>query len=172
MKYTNSNRGMLLEDLINYANEYYRKNNYALIYKKPTPIKINKTRRIGKSTHILDAFFEKPSTTDYNGIYKKLYLDFEAKQTNSRTSFPLNNISDNQIEHLIKVEELGGISFIIVMFSYFNEAYILKTSYLINFIGNKKSIPYKFFKENGIKICSIYNNPFDYLMAVDLVFDL
>ena len=36
------NRGMVLEDDLNVTNEYYRENDIAVIYKKPTPIKLVK----------------------------------------------------------------------------------------------------------------------------------
>ena len=35
-----ANRGMTLENDINITNEYYLENNIAVIYKKPTPIKV------------------------------------------------------------------------------------------------------------------------------------
>ncbi len=35
-----ANRGMDLEDMINQSNTYYLSENRAVIYKKPTPIKI------------------------------------------------------------------------------------------------------------------------------------
>ena len=37
-----SHLGVNFEDLINKSNEYYLKNDIAVIYKKPTPIKITK----------------------------------------------------------------------------------------------------------------------------------
>ena len=39
---SHSNRGMNLENAINQSNEYYLRNDIAVIYKKPTPITINK----------------------------------------------------------------------------------------------------------------------------------
>ena len=41
-KLSTSNRGMTLEQDINDSNKYYRDNNIAVIYKKPTPITVNK----------------------------------------------------------------------------------------------------------------------------------
>ena len=79
-------RGMSLESDINDTNKYYLDNDIAVIYKKPTPTKVIKL----DGNRIKDGFYEIPSTTDYNGIYKGKYVDFEAKETKSKTSFPLN----------------------------------------------------------------------------------
>ena len=38
-----ANRGMALENDINETNKYYREYDIALVYKKPTPIRITKT---------------------------------------------------------------------------------------------------------------------------------
>ena len=97
-----ANRGMNLEDDINSSNEYYRNKNICLIYKRPTPINIVKVD-YSRGARIIDAYFEKQSTTDYNGVYKGKYIDFEAKNTTNKTSFPLHNIYKHQIEHLKQV---------------------------------------------------------------------
>ena len=74
-----SNRGMDLESDINLSNEYYRNKGLAVIHKRPTPINIVKVD-YSKGARIIDAYFEKQSTTDYNGVYRGRYLDFEAKK--------------------------------------------------------------------------------------------
>ena len=63
------NRGMDLEYLIEKANEYYRDNDIAYIYKKPTPIKVVKTDYSKSGRRITDAFYEAPSTLDFNMLY-------------------------------------------------------------------------------------------------------
>lgn len=75
------NRGMTLEAELNDSNKYYLESNIAVIYKKPTPIKVVKQ----VNEKIVKAYFEKPSTTDYNGLYKGKYVDFEAKETKNTT---------------------------------------------------------------------------------------
>ena len=55
------NRGMNLENDLNITNEYYRDHDLALVYKKPTPIKISKVNY--DTMKITEAFFESPSTT-------------------------------------------------------------------------------------------------------------
>ena len=92
------NRGMTLENDINITNDYYKNNKIALIYKKPTPIKVIKVNYA--KTRILDGFYETQSTLDYNGIYKEKYIEFDAKETRSKTSYPLSNIHKHQLEHI------------------------------------------------------------------------
>ena len=105
------NRGMNLEEDINSTNNYYREKNIAFIYKKPTPIKLVKVDY--KKGKINEAYFEMPSTTDYNGIYKGKYIDFEAKETVNSKGFPLINIHLHQINHIRNIYEMKGICFLI-----------------------------------------------------------
>ena len=163
-----SNRGMNLENDINLSNEWYNNQGIALITKRPTPINIVKVD-YSKGARITDAYFEKQSTTDYNGVYKGRYLDFEAKNTKSKTSFPLSNIEEHQIVHLTKVIEHGGIAFFIIQFQMLNEVYLLDAQYVIDFYktNERKSIPYEVFKENGILIKQGYNPRLYYIDAVE-----
>ena len=90
------NRGMNLEDDLNQSNHYYKEKNIAYIYKKPTPIRVSKVDFKGKSAIIKEAFYMEPSTTDYNGIYKGHYIEFDAKECKTDT-FPLQNIHEHQV---------------------------------------------------------------------------
>ena len=88
--YQYANRGMTLEEDINASNEYYLTNQIAVIHKKPTPVQIVHVDYPHRSQAVIrEAYFKIPSTTDYNGVYKGKYIDFEAKETKSETSFPL-----------------------------------------------------------------------------------
>lgn len=170
-----SNRGMTLEEELNSSNEYYREIDKAIIYKKPTPIKITKVDYPSRqTTTIKEAFFTTPSTTDYNGIYKGYYIDFEAKETKSKTSFSLNNIHSHQIDHLKRIKEHGGISFIIVRFTSLNKTYLLETNPLCYFIDNnkRKSIPIKYFEENGYLIKDSLKPVIDYLKVIDYILEV
>lgn len=120
---------------------------------------------------IKEAFFDTPSTTDYNGIYKGKYVDFEAKETNSLTSFPLNNIHKHQIIHLNNIARHGGIAFIIVRFTMLNETYLLFQSDVQHFLDTqkRKSIPLSYFKECGYLLKDKFNPRVDYLEILDKV---
>jgi recombination protein U len=167
---TYSNRGMNLEADLNDTNEYYLYNEIAVIYKKPTPITINKVDyKSRRDAIITEAHFKIPSTTDYNGIYKGKYIDFEAKETKSNTSFPLANIHKHQIDHLKKIYNHGGIGFIIVRFVKLNKTYLLYIQDLLKFIDNNKrvSIPISYFEKHGYIIKEGINPRLDYLKIID-----
>lgn len=166
------NRGMNLEGDINITNKYYIDNKIAFIYKKPTPIQVTKVDYSKNNAIIKEAYFKEPSTTDYNGLYKGKYIDFEAKETDSKTSFPLKNIHNHQINHIKNMIENGGIAFIIVRFTELNRTYLLLGKDLISFIENNKrqSIPIIFFEQNAYLIEEKYIPRVDYLKIIDSIF--
>ena len=163
-----ANRGMFLEHIINDANTYYLSKDIAIIYKKPTPIKVlNVAYRSSKTTLIDKAVFSETSTLDYNGIYKGKYIEFDAKECKNSTSFPLSNIKPHQIEHIKNVMRHNGIVFLIIFMN--NKFYLLKGDSLISFIdnNNRKSIPYEYIEEKGYIIKEGYMPRIDYIKAID-----
>ena len=169
---TSANRGMNFESMINRTNEFYRDNDIAIIYKKPIPIQVvNVDYKSRSAARITEAYYKLPSTTDYNGVYKGKYIDFEAKETKSKTSFPIKNIHEHQIIHLNKSRLHGGLSFIIVYFSSLNKIYFLDSK-KVNFFyerskTGKKSISLDEFDESGYFIKEGYRKPVDYLHIID-----
>ena len=169
-KISYANRGMDLEYLINEANNYYLINDLAVIYKKPTPIQINKVSFASGKPEVTKGLFNQKSTLDYVGLYKGKYLDFDAKKTLNKNSFPLENIHKHQIDHIKRVINHGGIAFLIIEIN--NEIYLLPGINLVDFINNntRKSIPYLYIKENGYLINYGYKPILDYLKIIDKVF--
>ncbi len=168
-----ANRGMTLECDINLTNKYYLDNDMAVIHKKPTPLTIAKVEyKSNKEAIIREAYFKTPSTTDYNGLYRGMYIDFEAKETKSKSYFPLNNIHPHQIKHLEGIVNHGGVSFIIVRFTTLNLTFYLETSKLITFLKTSKrqSIPLEYFKDNGYLIKEGYQPRLDYLKIIDNIY--
>ena len=159
------NRGMTLEHDLNDTNKYYINHDIAIIHKKPTPIGIIKEN--GKK--ITDAYFKEKSTLDYNGIYKGYYIDFDAKETSSKTSFPLSSISNHQIKHIRDIIKHNGIVFLIIRFTKLNETYLLLGTNFINYIDNIKikSIPISYFKENAHLIEEKLLIRLDYIKIID-----
>lgn len=163
-------RGMELEKEINRTNAYYLAQDIAVIHKKPTPVTIVKVDYPKRSAaKITEAYFKLPSTTDYNGIYRGRYIDFEAKDNQLLTSFPLKSIHPHQIEHLAAVLRHGAIAFVIVRFVKKNEVFYCPADKVVDFYHNadRSSIPYSWFMENGRPIPSSYLKPVDYLAVVD-----
>lgn len=168
------NRGMVLEDDLNITNEYYRESGIAVIYKKPTPITIHKVNYKSRDNAFIEkASFKIPSTTDYNGIYKGKYIDFEAKETRSKTSFPLANIHEHQLKHLDSIVNHGGIGFIIVRFVTLNKTFLLMWEDIKEFIegDTRKSIPLSFFEKKGKLICLSLRPRLDYLKCIEVMYE-
>lgn len=164
---SHANRGMHLEELINEANKFYLDNDIALVYKKATPIGVVNVTSEKNTKVITKAYFKEPSTLDYNGIYKGMYIEFDAKECSSKTSFPLSNISCNQISHIRKVIFHKGVVFIIIKIT--NNYFLLPGNNLINFIKNnkRKSIPVDVLKKISLKICKNKNIVVDYITTLN-----
>lgn len=169
---TKANLGSDFEDEINESNEYYQNKNIAVIHKKPTPVQIVKVDYPARNkAKIVEAYYKTPSTTDYNGIYKEKYIDFEAKSCRE-LNFSFDRIYEHQIKHLDSIDKLGGIAFLIIEFSSIDEVYILPSKLLIekyneSLNGGRKSIPYDFIKDNGIFVKRGFNPRLSYLEAID-----
>ena len=173
VKDQHTNRGMRLEADLNDTNKYYRECDKALIYKKPTPIQVVRVDYPARNkAKIVEAYYKTPSTTDYNGIYKGRYIDFEAKDNMIVTAFPLKSIHEHQIRHLDAIVRHGGIAFVIVRFIKRSETYYVPADKMVRFVRSteRSSIPYDWFKENGILIPSSYTKPVDYLKVVDQLY--
>ena len=166
---------MKLESDINTTNQWYLDNETAVVHKKPTPITIVKVDYPKRSAaKITEAYFKLPSTTDYNGIYRARYIDFEAKECASRTSFPFKSLHPHQISHLSAVLKQGAIAFLIVRFTLYDETYYIPADQVIDYWQNsgRRSYPYEWFQEHGYLIPGSYVNPVDYIAIVDqLYFD-
>lgn len=165
------NRGMFLEHIINDSNTFYLSKDIAVIYKKPTPIKVLNISYRSKQTTLIDkAVFSETSTLDYNGIYKGKYIEFDAKECKNTTSFPLSNIKMHQIEHIKNIIRHGGTAFLIIFMN--NNFFLFKGEDLIEFINNndRKSIPYEIIKNKGHIIKEGYMPRIDYIKVIDEVY--
>jgi recombination protein U len=167
-----SNRGMTLEEDINETNQYYLVHKTAVIHKKPTPVQIVDVHYPTRSAAVIkEAYFKQPSTTDYNGVYKSRYIDFEAKETKNKTSFPLQNFHEHQIKHMESVFMQDGITFVLLRFSLSEEVFLLPFEALKKYWerminGGRKSIRKEEIEEAGFRIPLGLHPRVDYLKIV------
>jgi recombination protein U len=173
-----SNRGMTLEEDLNETNSYYLDRKIAVIHKKPTPVQIVNVDYPRRSAAVIkEAYFKQASTTDYNGVYKGMYIDFEAKETKFSTSFPLKNFHEHQIVHMKAVLDQNGICFVILRFSTEEEVYLLEASHLLSFWerminGGRKSITKEEITEFGYRIPLGLHPRIDYIKVIDYLYKL
>ena len=167
---SHSNRGMNLESALNQSNEYYLSNDKALIFKKPTPIGVVDVSYKNHKKVIEKAYFKEQSTLDYNGLYRGKYIEFDAKETLNKTSFPLSNIHEHQTTQIRNVIKHGGIIFLVIRMNNLN--YLLTGEDYISYIdnNNRKSISYEYIKEKAHLIKEAYRPQLDYLKVVDEVY--
>lgn len=151
-----SNRGKWLEGVIEASNKQYYERGLAIINKIPTPMA--KNSRSGRY------FYSEKSTVDFIGISFGKYIAFDTKETTTNT-FPFSNVKHHQLKYLDDVAYHGGKAFLIILFKKHNELYKLTISeykHLMNTL-ERKSIPYKWFKENKTPIHSKLGVYYDYL---------
>ncbi len=138
-------RGSAFEELINMTNEQYRKEGLALIQKIPTPIK---PIEIDSDKHVIKlAYFEQKSTVDYIGVMGGIPICFDAKECGKK-SLPFSNIHPHQVAFMSDFSEQGGISFLLVHFTDYEETYVLPIEVLKQYYEDpegRSSVPYTAF---------------------------
>ncbi|GAB3060019.1 Holliday junction resolvase RecU [Salinicoccus sesuvii] len=166
-------RGMTLEKDLDQTNQYYLESGRAVIHKKPTPVQIvNVDYPSRNKAKIDEAYFKVPSTSDYNGVYRGRYIDFEAKETRNDQRFPFINIHAHQVNHMKQCHEQGGVVFIIIRFSLYDESYLMPIEHFLPFWdlfqeGGRKSIRYQDIKASALLLKQGMNPRISYLDAVD-----
>lgn len=169
-------RGMSFEGDLEKSNVFYLAADIAVIHKKPTPMQIVKVDYPKRAAaKVTEAYFRTPSTTDFNGVFKGRYIDFEAKQVSNKTSFPLQNLHEHQVKHMEQSHQHGGIVFLLVKFSQLNEIYLLPYEKLRPFWqeyrqGIRKSIKRTEFALAGERVPEGIYPRIDYLKIVQKSF--
>lgn len=165
---------MTLEDDINQSNTFYVEAGIAVIHKKPTPVQIVDVHYPKRSAAVIkEAYFKQASTTDYNGVYNGHYIDFEAKETKNKTSFPLQNFHLHQITHMKQVVAQKGICFVLLRFSHTDEVYLVDATHLIARYedqSERKSIPKHEIESFGYMVALGVAPRLDYLRIVREVY--
>lgn len=161
------NLGMTLEKDVSTSCDYFIDRGIAVFYKRPTPIHVYNVAP-DNHFHITEAYFETKSTTDYNGLYRGKYIDFECKETRTK-SFLMDRVKEHQIKHLLRVKELGGIGFYLIRFSGYDETYILDASYIgERFLARSRAgFSRDFIKMHGTLVTSAYSPRLNLIKALD-----
>lgn len=154
------NRGMLLESIINKTLKIYSDNEIGIFHKKTLPITFSgiKSKEGGK-LEIEQGWITSKSTADYYGIYKGIFIAFEAKSTNL-DYLPIANIKEHQIRYLERIQKHGGLAFLIIAFNSFDEHYLITIDQIIN--CNSKSLSRELIREKGYLLELIYPGILDF----------
>lgn len=137
-----ASRGKELEGKVNDANIKYRKKKLAVVQKLPLPVRITKKGAIPIK-----------STVDYIGSIGPdgKAIAFDAKETQSTTSFPFSNIKQHQETFLKYFGETGGKAGFLIWFKKVDEdeAFFTPIDFIKEFkeTETRKSIPYERFKD-------------------------
>ncbi|MBS4176597.1 Holliday junction resolvase RecU [Lederbergia citrea] len=175
---TYGKRGMTLEEDLNETNLFYLSQGIAVIHKKPTPVQIVQVDYKSRSTAVIkEAYFRQASTTDYNGVFNGKHIDFEAKETQNSTSFPLKNFHEHQINHMKNVLNHGGITFVILRFAKTEEIYLMEGQDLMVYWdrmkgGGRKSITKEEVIACGHRIEYGFHPRIDYLKTIRHLYSL
>jgi recombination protein U len=164
-----ANRGKYLEDWVEQANHWYNDRNQAVIYKIPTPWKIQRNFQPYTNQYAINyAFPEKKSTVDFGGTAQKKSIWFDVKVTKLKTSFPLRNVHEHQIEYLKKVHQQGGKAFLLIHSEILRKTWLLWIEQLLEFLSTdtRKSITFEWLDERCDEVVSANGLVLDYLPLV------
>lgn len=115
-----SNRGMQLEEFIEYANTRYRNAGIAVVVKQPTPFIPIRNRK----GQVVSCKVEQKATVDFMGRYRNIPVAIEAKHTSSdRIRF--SEVKDHQAQFLDDFVGENGEGFGAVLVSFKMERFFL-----------------------------------------------
>ena len=155
------NKGMFLESLLNKTINFYEKNMIGLFHKKPVPINFNGLK---KGREVNQAWIASKSTVDYYGVYKGIFIAFEAKSTKLK-SLPLVNIKYHQMNYLNKINTLGGLGFFIIYYDTYDEYFLIFPSELEAL--EQKSLNIDIARKKGYPLEVMYPGILDFASALD-----
>lgn len=160
--------GKQFEQMIEQANQVYKLQGKALVFKSEPSVKTISNGRGGFKSPI----YAQSNGLDYFGTLKGGQgVFFEAKQT-AETSFPLKQIKPHQVETLRAYENLDTLAFLLVRFSKTGKVFLLPPKSVIEAwdgwtkYSNRASIPLATFEAHGTEIAATNGCAVDWLNAV------
>lgn len=166
MAISHANRGMAFQNLVDYTNKCYLQKGIAHIVEIPTSWKV-----IRRGKKIISAFSEEKSIVDFLGIHHGRTIAFDAKSTNERTRFPLDNVHQHQVNFLKSWFDQGAVTFLLVEFVKHREVYYVTFNQFNEwwegqYNGGRKSIPYSWFQSNCELVKSESGIPLHFLKFI------
>lgn len=160
------NRGKRFETMLDNTNRTYALQKRAHFRKTFPEVKL----LLGPKGQVRKHWFERSGGLDYIGLYEKRFISFDAKSTQNKTSFPLQNVEPHQFDELRRVQDYGGISFLLIHFEEHNETYYLSADNALDWANQteRKSIPYEWFKNHTPRVLQGRHVLLDYLAIVAL----
>src|SRR5690625_4194889 len=125
--------GQAFENLLDYTNQVYQNKGMALINKRPTPVKVLRTR----GNRVLSGVYDAKSTVDYDGFYRGHGIAFEAKST-KLPRLPLSMIADHQVKYLRLAKKHGAITFLIANMRNVDKTYVLPSRLIFEYVDGAK----------------------------------
>lgn len=164
-----ANRGKGFEKEIIRTNIGYLAKGWAFVEKVEPTIQI--TQEIPPNKVV--GFKKEKGFVDFFGCSHGRAIAFEAKKTDSRTSFPLSNIKQHQIEVLKHWKDQGGHAFFLIQFTKHAEVYYVKIEQILEWWvqaarGGRKSIPYSYFMMECELVKTQRGVPYDYLACIGI----
>lgn len=163
-KSSTANRGMKWESMIEKRLEKLKKQGDIIGDKIPTDFCI--VRKFGKIT---SAFPRKKSTVDFVISFKGRFLAIEAKSTDKKTSFPMDNIKEHQVKYLDLLYDNNSLTYYAIYFKKLDRAFLVHSK-LINLKIQEeiKSLKLEWFENNGHEFDSKEMNFDEYIYLEDI----
>ncbi|QZX49257.1 Holliday junction resolvase RecU [Mycoplasma sp. E35C] len=142
------NRGMFLETLINNTIKHNELAPKGLIFKRHLPINV-----YSFANTKVTGWLKEKTQTDYYGLYKGFFFDFDAKQS-SKLNYSLSNIKTHQLEHLRRIRQHGGLAFILLLIVPKEKFYMIPIKKIDSWLKNQesKTIQYQWIVANSIEL--------------------
>lgn len=160
--------GKEFETMINQANQVYKLQGKALIFKSEPGVKTIR----GNAGKIVKTIYAEANGLDYFGTLQGgRGVFFEAKQTKGK-SFPLKNIKAHQAETIRTLDKLHTTTFLLVRFSDVGKMYLLPPDAFLKAwdgwtkYSNRASIPLATFEAYGTEITASQGCAVDWIDAI------
>lgn len=164
----NANLGKELEGYLDATNEAYALRGQAIVFRQNPEVTV-----IRNGPEITGAFHKQKAGLDYIGLAAGVPFTFDAKETRNKTSFPLSNIEDHQVDSMIQYTKHKGLAFLLIRLVEYQRVYFVTLEQLApwwndrNKPEGRKSIPFAWITEHCKEIGPGGGLTLHYLPAIE-----